>query len=495
MTVQDRNDQQIGDENSRAIYLRGSILTQYNNGRWIAQRDQDIPVTFRTRIIHQDRSVPIVSDTTRALWTHEYEITFDRAEQNYGYLFSPWIPLELKSLEMESRVGIDPDTRMILLSSQPINSYRVRTSNPEFEELVFDADQTRSEIDRAGITDQISDLADQILVRAGIDPDPETRPMQEDVQAVRAIETHLRTQYSYTLNSEPVPGNQDATEWFLFYRQQGHCEYYASALTLMARSVGVQARVVTGYVAAEYNAVTGSFIVRESNAHAWVEAMVAPDFWRTFDGTPQSDFHDIHEPEPTILRSISKFYEALEHAWVTAVVGYDSDSRDSVFGDLDPNLGLASFANSLQDRFAAGRVQLFRKGLITAGTIFASTMTAGLLLIFLVRVPVMNAMLSRVRSVLAFASIRGPRSRSQLVSLKLQELIIKRLDESGCPCPQGVPLRTHLDTHADLCELELFTPLDQAVGLLYKQQFSKTPHHSLFLEQAKALIDSLQSIR
>lgn len=495
MTVRDRNDRPVGNPNSRAIYLRGSVLTQYDNGHWVAQRDQDIPVTFRTRVIEQNQSVPIVNDNSRAQWTHEYSIIFDRPEQNYGYLFSPWKPLELKSSEFESRVGVDTQTRMILLSNQPINSYRVRTSNPEFETPEFPSGSQRPEIDDDGITIEIASLAQQILARAGVDPDPSSRSMRQDIQAVRALETHLRTQFTYTLDSEPIPAGRDATEWFLFGRQEGHCEYYASALTLMSRSVGVQARVVTGYVAAEYNDLTDSYMVRESNAHAWVEALVAPGFWRTFDGTPQSDFHDIHEPEPSFFRSISKLYETIEHAWVTAVIGYDTDSRSAVFGDMDPNLGLSTFANSLQDRFAAGRVQLFRKALITAGVIFVGTMILGLSLIFLLRMPVLESIRSRLGQLMARATSRSESSRTQLAAKQLTSLIHAKLADVGDPCPTGVPLRMHLDSLDHSQQPEFFGPLDQAVALMYAHEFEKNATHLGFVDRAQSFIRTLKAFR
>ncbi|MBL4809776.1 MAG: DUF3488 domain-containing protein [Phycisphaerales bacterium] len=494
MTIKDRNDKPVGGTNSRAIYLRGSVLTQYQNGSWIAHQDQNIPITFRTRIIKNNQSIPIVNDNSRANWSLEYHITFDRQEQNYGYLFTPWKPLELKINTTQSRVGIDPDTRMILLASQPINAYRIRTSNPELEPIQIPEIYQRPPVNQAGITTQITALAYQILTKAGIDPNPKTRPPHQDIQAVRAIETHLRTQFSYTLISDPVPPNRDATEWFLFDHRKGHCEYYASALTLLTRSIGVPARVITGYVAAEFNDVTNYFTVRESNAHAWVEAMVAPDFWRTFDGTPQSDFHAIHEPQPSILHTISKFYEAIEHAWVTAVIGYDSDSRTTVFGDIDSDFGLGAFANNLQDRIATDRSQLLKQALITAGSIFVATMLIGLALIFLTKLPILTATKSRLNRILTLNPKHRARRRAQHTSEKLTKLIHTHLSTAGYPCPQGLPLRTHISTIDPPTSLQI-TPITKAADLLYTHHFAtpkNKPTQSQFIENAQNLIKHLR---
>ncbi|MBO6514769.1 MAG: DUF3488 domain-containing protein [Phycisphaerales bacterium] len=488
MSIRDRNDQPLGNENTKAIYLRGSVLTQYQQGRWVAHHDQGIPTTFRTRILEENQSLPLVSDTSRAEWTREYQFAFNKPDQNYGYLFTPWKPLELRATSTQARVGVDPITRMILLASQPISNYRVRTSDQELDPISFPSGYIRPAVDQTGVTPQIRDLARSIVSRAGIDPDPATRPPTEDIKALRAIETHLRTQYQYTLVSEPVPDGQDATEWFLFERQQGHCEYYASAFTLMTRSLNIPARVITGYVAAEFNDVTGSYTVRESNAHAWAEAMVAPNLWRTFDGTPQSDFHAIHEPEPTIFRSIAKFYEAIEQAWVTAFIGYDSDSRSEIFGDLSPNLNIDDAADTLQQRLATGRVQLLRQALITAGIAFVSTMTLGLIILFLTKATLYKTLKEKLKQLLT----RSPnQSKTDRLAAKLQSHLHANLSTLGHPCPQGTPLQTHLRS----INAQLPDPIHQAANLLYTHHFTSNIRDNTqndFALRAQSLINALR---
>ena len=68
----------------------------------------------------------------------------------------------------------------------------------------------------------------------------------------------------------------------------GHCEVFAAALTAMARSIGMKARVVTGYRAGEYNRIGGYYIVRQSNAHAWTEIHLGPRGWKTFDAKAEA---------------------------------------------------------------------------------------------------------------------------------------------------------------------------------------------------------------
>ncbi len=101
----------------------------------------------------------------------------------------------------------------------------------------------------------------------------------------QAIEGHLKTNYGYTLE---LPGVREADPLahFLFERKKGHCEYLASSMTVMLRTLGIPARVVNGFRGGEYNDLTGSYIVRERDAHSWVEAYFPEFGWVTFDPTP-----------------------------------------------------------------------------------------------------------------------------------------------------------------------------------------------------------------
>jgi hypothetical protein len=104
-------------------------------------------------------------------------------------------------------------------------------------------------------------------------------------EEARALEHRLRHDYGYTLELLPssVP---DPLAHFLFVRKKGHCEYFASAMTVMLRTLGIPARVVTGFQSGTYNPLTGWQVVRASDAHSWVEAWIAGLGWTTFDPTP-----------------------------------------------------------------------------------------------------------------------------------------------------------------------------------------------------------------
>ncbi len=111
-----------------------------------------------------------------------------------------------------------------------------------------------------------------------------TLGMDTPVGKAAAIERFLRTRYSYTLD---VPGGEDRPlDAFLFERRSGYCEHFASAMALMLRAVGVPSRLVTGFLAQEWNPFGKYTIVRQGDAHAWVEAYLPESGWTRFDPTP-----------------------------------------------------------------------------------------------------------------------------------------------------------------------------------------------------------------
>jgi len=98
-------------------------------------------------------------------------------------------------------------------------------------------------------------------------------PLDQTIAA--NIEKHLQGPgFSYTLDLTDAKGigeGRDPLTAFLTDFKRGHCEYFAGAMTLMCQSLGMQARVVVGFKCDEFNALTGSYVVRQSHAHAWVE--------------------------------------------------------------------------------------------------------------------------------------------------------------------------------------------------------------------------------
>jgi protein-glutamine gamma-glutamyltransferase len=133
-----------------------------------------------------------------------------------------------------------------------------------------------------------------------------------------ALESYLKTHYAYTLQllRSPVA---DPLANFLFVRKQGHCEYFASSMAVMLRTLHIPSRVVNGFRSDEFNDVTGNYIVRAKNAHSWVEAYFPGYGWITFDPTPGGD---IATPEGWDRAML--YLDAAQSFWREWVISYDS---------------------------------------------------------------------------------------------------------------------------------------------------------------------------
>ncbi|MEA2460078.1 MAG: hypothetical protein QOH90_255, partial [Actinomycetota bacterium] len=102
---------------------------------------------------------------------------------------------------------------------------------------------------------------------------------------VKAIEAYLRNNYQYSLDSPVPPEGRDAVDHFLFDTRVGFCEQFASATTVMLRSLGIPSRVAVGYTTGKRNPFTGYYEVRASDAHSWVEVWFPTYGWYEFDPT------------------------------------------------------------------------------------------------------------------------------------------------------------------------------------------------------------------
>src|SRR5262249_41528710 len=129
-------------------------------------------------------------------------------------------------------------------------------------------------------------------------------------ERARAIEHRLRADYGYTLDLLPA-AVADPLSHFLFDRKKGHCEYFASAMAVMLREIGIPSRVATGFLSGVYNPMTGWQVVRASDAHSWVEAWLPGRGWTTFDPTPP----DPNSATGGLWTRTSLFADALDQFW------------------------------------------------------------------------------------------------------------------------------------------------------------------------------------
>jgi len=130
-----------------------------------------------------------------------------------------------------------------------------------------------------------------------------------------AIQSHLRSRHLYSLSYDP--GDGEPINDFILNQRAAHCQYFASAMVVMARAAGVPARYVSGYYAHE--PAGDGLVVRERDAHAWAECYIDGPGWVTFDPTPASGRPDQLFPKPSQWRSLWEWLQDVPRrvrAWI-----------------------------------------------------------------------------------------------------------------------------------------------------------------------------------
>ncbi|CAN5246351.1 hypothetical protein BH20ACI2_BH20ACI2_20160 [soil metagenome] len=155
----------------------------------------------------------------------------------------------------------------------------------------------------------------------------------------KSIEAYLQSNYSYTL--EQSAGGREPLSDFLFNVREGHCEYFATAMAIMLRTQGIATRVVNGFHGGEFNDAAGVTIVRQRNAHAWVEVYFPEeDAWVLFDPTPAAGINAAGFGGG-FAGTVRKYAEALETFWIQYFVAFDDQEQRSLARSV--RSGMADF--------------------------------------------------------------------------------------------------------------------------------------------------------
>jgi transglutaminase-like putative cysteine protease len=240
----------------RVDYLRGAIYDHYANGRWSAASASSL-VPFPA-----GRSRPEGPSVTRAILAG-------------GARDRHFLPLGADGVATRDEGELQID-RFGMLRTEPGEATTIAFQTSGGAGLPIAAPGPEDLAIAADLRPALARLTGDFTAGATT---PEAK--------IEAIARRLRTDYRYSLQFErKLP---DPLLDFLLEHKQGHCEYFASAMALLARSAGVPARVAVGYRVIERNVLGGHYVVRERNAHAWVEVYGPGRGWQTVDATPASD--------------------------------------------------------------------------------------------------------------------------------------------------------------------------------------------------------------
>lgn len=157
-----------------------------------------------------------------------------------------------------------------------------------------------------------------------------TEDSRNRYDAAKKVESYLQNNFGYTLEQK-ASGEQPLAD-FLFNVKEGHCEYFATAMAIMLRTEGIATRVVNGFSQGEYNDTADVWVVKQRNAHSWVEVYFpGENAWVPFDPTPFSG--QVAEGTATagISATIGKYIEALETFWIQYFVAFDNQEQRSLF--------------------------------------------------------------------------------------------------------------------------------------------------------------------
>jgi hypothetical protein len=296
-----------------------------------------------------------------------------------------------------------------------------------------------------------------------------------------AIESHLRNHYTYTLNLVGKPGD-DPLANFLFVTKAGHCEYYASAMAIMLRTLGIPSREVNGFLPGDYNDLGGDYIVRASDAHSWVEAYFPENGWIVFDPTPAAA-----GSETGILTRLGRYVDWVEITWSEWVVGYDFAHQLAMAQNLQQTS--RSWTTNLrtwyQKKEEAARIRLRVWGLQHAGRRWVLPLAIIMILLAL-RFRWIEAAVSRLRLYFQLNTPSSGAPNPQLASRLYAELL-RMLAKRGMARQET---QTPLEFAAGVNSPELAPSVREFTQIYLQARFSGAPFETLRLRE---LLDTVRN--
>ena len=151
----------------------------------------------------------------------------------------------------------------------------------------------------------------------------------------------IRRDFAYTLDV-PLAGRNEVDD-FLFDRREGYCEHFSSAFAVLMRAAGIPARVVTGYAGGYRNPVGGYWLVRKSDAHAWVEVWLPERGWTRIDPTaavaPENVYDTIADRQPGRIGNLTlvpvfNASDWLRRGWNDFVLGFNAQRQQALLSRL-----------------------------------------------------------------------------------------------------------------------------------------------------------------
>ena len=295
-------------------YWRGAIYDLYDGRSWAntdplsavvpANRDLPTDAQYEMRQIIEQTMVPSRSGVSQVFYAGQpvsvdvpVEVSFDFVAGTGGDGRDPWSAPASVSL-IKTRIAVNVGRPYGVFSSMSIADVEsLRQAGSTYPEWV-----TRRYLQLpATVTERVKGLGQEIV-----------SPHENPYDRALAIQDYLRRTIRYREDIQVPPQDRDAIDYLLFESREGYCNYYASAMVVLARAVGIPARLAVGYAGGESDEQAARWVVRERDSHAWVEVYFPRYGWVEFEPTAS---------EPPIVRAESGDDERLE------TPGGDTESR------------------------------------------------------------------------------------------------------------------------------------------------------------------------
>ncbi|MBT5018939.1 MAG: DUF3488 domain-containing protein [Planctomicrobium sp.] len=314
--------------------FRGTVMEKYENGRW-----KQLPNDNFQRFSRRNRYAPI---------TQRYKIS----PIGSAALFSFGDTAYARAITDDRRVFRQQFSDEIIRDDEaPLNQpfeYFVRSNEAAFDSTFSTQRNYWSRFSQLQFIGgyqqtlrQIPDGMDRVIALSR----EITRDVSSNLDKAKLLENYFlnSSEFTYSLDLRIEDASVDPIEDFLFNRKSGHCEYYASSLAIMLRSVGIPSRLVSGFKGGQYDKNLNLFLVQQLHAHSWVEAYIDGS-WVVLDSTPATRAESVQEQmKPT--SSFAAIKQKFETAWNTGIQLSKTQQQQIIYKPIQ-EIGQQSWANA-----------------------------------------------------------------------------------------------------------------------------------------------------
>lgn len=330
-----RVDLPEGEQPVTRPYWRMAVLDEYTGGGFRVSR------SARVATRHLSESTLLLSsrrDANAGDWTFYMEGGISR--------YLP-LPGQAASLRFQDRreLEVNENTRVVMLRDIPgsVVFYQADALRPGDTVPSLFVERRALQNVRPGVVETHGtdypyttlylplQPSDQQYLREAVEEIDSSGRMDPATFALAAA-LWLEDQHAYSLNSVVPSGPGDTLVRWMRSDEPGHCELFAGSQVLLLRAAGHPARVVTGFVGGGWNGYENFFVVRNSDAHAWVEVFDGRDWQRT-DPTPGgSAAGTLAQWDPDVDRTFSAYLDSLRVLWYRRIVNFDQEQQQEMLG-------------------------------------------------------------------------------------------------------------------------------------------------------------------